>query len=479
MTPGKGQSPLKPDNGGNKITHLEEQIQRLSSELKEKEDIIAKLMDIATGQYKRIASLNSALMDTVVWDPQATTHPSCSTPHSLLPRDDSALYTNHRKGTSEMPPRLTLTNRCSALASDSPALPASAQALPNLDSSIDFPTLQSTVPVSRDASPPQAIWPEATAPPSINSHKSTIQRPKSSARRKILKEAVLRRSSGSQAAAPALPLHSSLRAHSPPSVVSRSQTVAQPMAPRSPGEPRLQQAAVRPVVLAENAPLEQECTADGSVPGPAPQPEAPVSCQPSFDGNDPQLTNPPTNFQPQPLFPPKTVIIGDSIIRHVRYFNTITHCFPGATVSQIMRRLPDLLQSMPSSIYRIIVHVGTNDISLGKLESTKRDFEDLFRLLKPWTTQGMSVFISGPIPTQNHGAERLDRTLQLNTWLSSVCRSHLINFIDNFNLFWDRPSHYRADGLHLNRRGSRLFKNYMVYAVHNLISVSAMVPARE
>ncbi|CAJ1081981.1 LOW QUALITY PROTEIN: uncharacterized protein LOC116399339 [Xyrichtys novacula] len=61
-------------------------------------------------------------------------------------------------------------------------------------------------------------------------------------------------------------------------------------------------------------------------------------------------------MHPPPLFPPTTLIIGDSIIRGIRYFNAITRSFPGATVADITAKLPGLLQSLPASIHRIIVH---------------------------------------------------------------------------------------------------------------------------
>lgn len=41
--------------------------------------------------------------------------------------------------------------------------------------------------------------------------------------------------------------------------------------------------------------------------------------------------------------------------------NAVTHCFPGATVPVLLDKLPGLLQSLPSFMTRVIVHVGTND----------------------------------------------------------------------------------------------------------------------
>ncbi len=63
----------------------------------------------------------------------------------------------------------------------------------------------------------------------------------------------------------------------------------------------------------------------------------------------------------RPLFSVTTLLVGDSIIGNVHFFNTPTLCLPGAKVPDILAKLPGLLQTAPASIQRIIVHVGIND----------------------------------------------------------------------------------------------------------------------
>lgn len=74
---------------------------------------------------------------------------------------------------------------------------------------------------------------------------------------------------------------------------------------------------------------------------------------------------------PRPLLPPTTFIVGDSIIRHVHFFNAVTRCFPGATVPVILNELPELLHSLPGMVTKIIVHVGYNDIARKQSELLK------------------------------------------------------------------------------------------------------------
>uniref|UniRef100_A0A8C5AGP4 SGNH hydrolase-type esterase domain-containing protein n=1 Tax=Gadus morhua TaxID=8049 RepID=A0A8C5AGP4_GADMO len=118
----------------------------------------------------------------------------------------------------------------------------------------------------------------------------------------------------------------------------------------------------------------------------------------------------------QPLFPPSTLIIGDSITRHLRFFN-----------------LRDMLPTLPSTIRRIICD--------------------------------KSVFVSGPIPTIGRGNERFSRLLSLNTWLRDTCGETNVCFIENFDVFWNRQSLYLRDGLHPNTKGSRLLAANIHYTM--------------
>uniref|UniRef100_A0AAQ5YMU8 SGNH hydrolase-type esterase domain-containing protein n=1 Tax=Amphiprion ocellaris TaxID=80972 RepID=A0AAQ5YMU8_AMPOC len=119
-----------------------------------------------------------------------------------------------------------------------------------------------------------------------------------------------------------------------------------------------------------------------------------------------------------------------------------TRCFPGATAAGLLDKLPELLQSIPSSVCRVIIHIGTNDTTRRQSELMKQDFMDLFRLME---SCGKSVFISGPIPTLSHGAERFSRLLSLSTWLQHTCT----NF-DSFKTpggarVWHEHQHGRAE----------------------------------
>ena len=73
---------------------------------------------------------------------------------------------------------------------------------------------------------------------------------------------------------------------------------------------------------------------------------------------------------------PTTLVIVDSIVRHVRMKGAFTMSFPGATVMDITGKIPDILSLHPQA-KRIIIHAGANDIARQQSELLKRDFSHL------------------------------------------------------------------------------------------------------
>ncbi|KAM3620758.1 uncharacterized protein V6R79_001615 [Siganus canaliculatus] len=169
---------------------------------------------------------------------------------------------------------------------------------------------------------------------------------------------------------------------------------------------------------------------------------------------------------------PKTLLIGDSIVRNVRMRGAVTMSFPGATVAEVMRKTSDILSSHPQ-LKRIIIHAGTNDIARQQSELLKQDFRDLFNSI---SQSQVTVFISGPTPTCGRGIGSFSRLLSLNTWLSSACSSHHVGFINNFDLFWERRHLFGPDGLHLNRAGARMLSGNLAYGIQHVFIYDSAEP---
>ncbi|XP_030249301.1 uncharacterized protein LOC115567150 [Sparus aurata] len=404
------------------ISDLKDDIRRLSQELQKKQALLTSCLDIAHEQSMLTQSGPLGY---------------CSMGY---------LHLKGAKDTTVSPPRLSLSNRFDALA-DKPDLrpvpggpatcslhtaaggrtaPGSGGCLlqgaagPSPPATAGAPDSVSGGSTSRMAGPTPAVRevssPEASSSPPLPagdrsrcasvtdrlSSRTTI----STSRRKFLKEAVLRRSGGVR--------HPTSLADSLP-----------------------------PGAGAADPPQHLSCR--------APSPILPSAHAPDA-GSPPSL---PAQPHPRPLFPPTTLIIGDSITRNIRFFNATTCCLPGATVLDILEKLPRLLQSLPSSITRLVMHVGTNDTARGASELTKHAFISLLDFLH---TCGKSVFISGPIPTFGRGDVRFSRLLMLNTWLKPAYYIRGLNFTDNFNLFWNGPSFFKSDGIHPSTTVSDLIR---------------------
>ena len=157
----------------------------------------------------------------------------------------------------------------------------------------------------------------------------------------------------------------------------------------------------------------------------------------------------------------KTLIVGDSTIRDISSKDTTTCCLPQATTSDVNREIQNILMKHKTA-NRLIVHVGKNDIHKEQSEQLKKDFNELFETLKRLKVQ---TFISGPLPAR--GSNRFSRLLGLNSWLQKTCNIKGVNFIDNFNLFWNQRPLFQQNGHLPNKLGSRVLKDNILFSLHH------------
>ncbi len=141
---------------------------------------------------------------------------------------------------------------------------------------------------------------------------------------------------------------------------------------------------------------------------------------------------------------PRTLIVGDSIIRNISSRTTTTCCFPQATVSDVNKELRNIVMKHKTA-NRVIIHVGKNDIRKGQSELLKQDFSELFETLQSLEVQS---FISGPLPAR-------------------TCSTKGVNFIDNFNIFWGHRQLFKLDGLHPNKLGARVLKDNFYFSLRH------------
>ncbi|XP_052419805.1 uncharacterized protein LOC127963767 [Carassius gibelio] len=155
------------------------------------------------------------------------------------------------------------------------------------------------------------------------------------------------------------------------------------------------------------------------------------------------------------------VIIGDSIVRYVSATlaegKVHTHCLPGARVLDVSAQIPAILKD-DESPRAVVLHGGVNNTTLRQTETLKRDFRSLIETVRS-TTPAATIVMSGPLPTYRRGHERFSRLFALNEWLLSWCKEQKLLFVNNWNLFWERPRLFRADGLHPSRIGAELLSD--------------------
>ncbi len=116
--------------------------------------------------------------------------------------------------------------------------------------------------------------------------------------------------------------------------------------------------------------------------------------------------------------------------------------FPGARVLDVSAQIPAILKD-DESIVAVVLHAGVNNTKLRQTETLKRDFRSLIET----------------VPTYRRGHERFSRLFALNEWLLSWCKEQKLLFVNNWNLFWERPRLFRADGLHPSRVGAELLSD--------------------
>ncbi|GAA6072448.1 uncharacterized protein LOC113634233 [Tachysurus ichikawai] len=98
-------------------------------------------------------------------------------------------------------------------------------------------------------------------------------------------------------------------------------------------------------------------------------------------------------------------------------------------------------------------------------EILKRDFNTLVETVRN-SAPAARIIVSGPLPTYQRGIEKFSRLFALNEWLQSWCQAQNLLFIDNWNVFWERPRLFRADGLHPSRVGAEILSDHISRALH-------------
>ncbi|KAK0152286.1 hypothetical protein N1851_006336 [Merluccius polli] len=162
---------------------------------------------------------------------------------------------------------------------------------------------------------------------------------------------------------------------------------------------------------------------------------------------------------------PQTLIVGDGAVNKTKHFlgkNTKVLCFTNDMVSDISQKILEITAEHPT-VKSLVIHTGALDVVKQQSEVSNK-----VRCLNT------EVSISGPLPTVRRGDERFSRLLMLNRWLKDTCAAQSVNFIDNFNIFWERRHLFEADGFCL-KSGAELLS----YNIFDFLRRSLAAPAKD
>lgn len=174
---------------------------------------------------------------------------------------------------------------------------------------------------------------------------------------------------------------------------------------------------------------------------------------------------------------PNVLLIGDTITENVEILGTQILTMTDASVKELTELLPEIICAHPKDS-KIIIHTGSHDVLKRRTgsEILKKDFSQLLHLIIQHDPS--RVAISGPIPTVGKRSEAFSRLLNLNSWLTSECSNNGIQFIDNFNVFWNCKDHFQRDEIHPNRLGTRRLAANLNFAISMFGEASAQTKVK-
>ena len=167
--------------------------------------------------------------------------------------------------------------------------------------------------------------------------------------------------------------------------------------------------------------------------------------------DDAQKQNPTKSFPPHNSSSPRTLVVGDSNLRHIKSRrldpkgDTAVRTIPGVTIGRLTEKLKDGL--VEGDYQRVILHVGTNDV--GNLHSHNQILNDTKALIKqcrslfPEASLAMTQIL--PRPYMHMKVNSINRDIR------ELCIVMNVQWID---LPIEHSSdNFQRDGVHLNKKG--------------------------
>lgn len=128
---------------------------------------------------------------------------------------------------------------------------------------------------------------------------------------------------------------------------------------------------------------------------------------------------------------PKTLIVGDSVVRHLTLPCAITYCLSGGKVTDLTGLIPALIDLHPT-VDIVLAHMGANDVMTRNSTKLQDNLESLCYTVE---SLGKRCAMSGPIPTISSSSEQFSPLHHLHSWLKNFGSAAGYDFISNFSTF--------------------------------------------
>ena len=91
----------------------------------------------------------------------------------------------------------------------------------------------------------------------------------------------------------------------------------------------------------------------------------------------------------------------------------------------------------------MIVHTGTNDVMSREPFKLRSELSSLVDTIQ---SLGKRCVLSGPLGDLFKSSERFSRILSLHTWMQNYCSATDVDFISNFDYFWNQRDFSNVTG---------------------------------
>ncbi len=171
-------------------------------------------------------------------------------------------------------------------------------------------------------------------------------------------------------------------------------------------------------------------------------------------------------------------IVGDSIIRGqlVEFCgraprNRKRFCIPGAKIDDVREALDEISISKTNNL--LVVHTGTNEVVRARSEELLERYKKMIHRCKEKTS---NVLISGILPRIDAIDAFYRKAFSINNRLKSLCLQEGVDYVNNWDNFYQQPWLFARDGLHLNGIGSARFGRLLNDAVRSFWQKNTLRP---